>query len=541
MAAIRFGAGDMLEYNARYKLLICRECQYAIQKSALESHLLRHKIYRGDRQRLLSSIAQLDLLEPHQVALPALGSPPVDGLPILPGYRCTATPCQHLTASAKRMRGHLSEVHGLKGPMPLLSLHFRAAKMQTFFRGTQLKYFEVASSIAPPVDIQDRGDDRDGHSEGDENIYHNATELTPSPSPSPPPPLPASSKALSHDAPVDLDLDTLAYFHHFITVVCLTLPRAKQLQSTSFYWRRHVVLQALRSHWLMCGLLAISASHRARIADDAGATSKHRKRESDFHLEFCVGLAQTSDCYLDVDADEEEMEARKIGGQISCLLSCVHLAHAGPALDGELMVPRLRHIMSTIRGCVIGESTPGSSRKQDDAHERQEQLLVQDLMQVSDPSDGGNLEGSRIDSSSDHAPSVLLDRLRALPSRIAGELGRPEDGKDVIATLWAVSITMNCCNVSFARDEAGAAWQGVATWLTDVPDHFNQMVSRHHPAALVVLAHWAAILVKRAEYVGCWFLQGLAEIIVVHAAKQLSACGRGVLDMFEWPMSVVSD
>ena len=81
-AIIRFGASDLLQYNPKYSLLICRECQYAIQKKRADSHPLRYKIYRGDIQRLLSSIAQkVDPLEPHLVPLPAPLSPPVHALP----------------------------------------------------------------------------------------------------------------------------------------------------------------------------------------------------------------------------------------------------------------------------------------------------------------------------------------------------------------------------------------------------------------------------------------------------------------------------
>src|SRR5277367_6532329 len=145
MLAIRLGPRDLLEYDARYGVLICRECQYAIQKSALQSHLLRHKIYRHERQRLLSSIAQLDLFEPHQVPLPTPASPPIDALPIISGYRCTAVGCGNLCASSKRMRRHWSEIHGLSEPLNPSSFA-RPVKLQTFFRSTKLRYFKVTSS-----------------------------------------------------------------------------------------------------------------------------------------------------------------------------------------------------------------------------------------------------------------------------------------------------------------------------------------------------------------------------------------------------------
>lgn len=171
MPAIGLVAGDLLEYNSDYSPLICRQCHYAIQKNALESHLLRHKIYRSDRQRLLTSIAQLHLLESQHVALPAPGSPPVDALPILSGYRCTAAACQHLSVSSKRMKRHWSDIHRLDGSVPLLSSFARPVKLQTFFRRTRVRYFEVASPDVSLLNIND-----DGDNDGDDDEHHDRND-----------------------------------------------------------------------------------------------------------------------------------------------------------------------------------------------------------------------------------------------------------------------------------------------------------------------------------------------------------------------------
>lgn len=58
-----------------------------------------------------------------------------------------------------------------------------------------------------------------------------------------------------------------------------------------------------------------------------------------------------------------------------------------------------------------------------------------------------------------------------------------------------------CCEIRSACDEAGAAWQDMAAWLANASHNFDRMVGCHDPAALVVLARWAAVLVKRAEHV----------------------------------------
>lgn len=526
MPAIRFGAHDLLEYNPQYRLLICRECQYAIQKNALESHLLRHKIYRADRQRLLSSIAKLDLLEPLQVPLPAPTSPPVDALPLLSGYRCTAAGCRHLTASSKRMKRHWSEIHGLAGSVPLSPSLARSVKLQTFFRGTKVRYFEVASPMVPLVDTDDDGDDGDDDHERCQEGHNSITATPPLP-----PCMPAHPGTAHGPSPADFNLETLTYFHHFITITSLTIPGAEDPQSAKHYWQMHVGL-ALRRRWLMCGLMAISAGHLATLADDTMTKRMHREREAQFSSEFSAGLGQTTGCDLGLEATEIEEEAQKTGEQIRCLLHCAQWTLAEPTLDYESAAPcELLSIMSTLRGCVVRDSALRSSGIWSNGHGRQEELFVQGFLHTRNSAHGGD---PHTNSSSDDTPSVLLNLLDALPSRIAEGLGRPESAQDVFATLSAIKAVVECCDISFACDDAGAAWQGVATWLANVPDHFNQMIRRDHPAALVVLAHWAAMLVKRAEHVGCWFLKGSAKIIVLQVARQLSANGRAVLGLVEY-------
>ena len=449
MPAVRFGAGDLLEYNSEYSLLICRECQYAIQKSALGSHLLRHKIYRGDRQRLLSSIAQLDLLEPEHVPLPAPGLPPVNALPVLSGYRCTAVGCRHLTASLKRMKLHWSGSHDPDGLGFLSSSFARPAKLQTFFRGTKVRYFEVASPTAPPGNIDDNVDDRDDDHEGYVERC-NATSATP---PSPPcgPALPATAHGSS---PADFNLDTLNYFHHFITVSSLTLPGNEDSQLARRHWQLNIIPEALRRRWLMCGLLAISARHLATLADNTVNSRMHRQREAELYSEFSAGLGQTTMHDMEFESTTIE-QTKKTGEQIRCLLRCAQWASAEPMPDSQPIPPiQLPLILATIRGCTVPSSRSQDSGIRDDAHDLREEPLVPGFPQTRHSSYGGYL---RTKSASDNTPSALLDLLHALPSSIAEVLGRPESTQDVLATLSAIATMVECCNISFACNEVGAA------------------------------------------------------------------------------------
>lgn len=153
---------------------------------------------------------------------------------------------------------------------------------------------------------------------------------------------------------------------------------------------------------------------------------------------------------------------------------------------------------------------------------------------------GSHGASTRMDSSNNKTPSALLDLLHRLPFRMAEVLERPESAKDILIPLSAITTLAECCDISFARDEPGAAWQGVTMWLARVPEHFNQMVGRDDLAALVVLAYRAAILFKRAERVGCWLLKGSAKMIVLQIMRQLSVGSHTVVDLVEYLMAMVN-
>jgi hypothetical protein len=202
---------DLLDYNSTYRVLVCRECQYAIQKSAVSSHLLRHKIYRNDRQRLLNAIAKLDLAEPEDVPLPTPGSLAIDGLPAISGYGCTWDGCDNLCASVKRMKRHLSGVHSV----PNGDFCPRSVKLQTFFRGTKLRYFEVVSSSADEfIETEQTGqaisNDNVAREKKDndesENVYMLGTTAT-----MPTSQLPLTGCESIHGPPPSINIDSFHY------------------------------------------------------------------------------------------------------------------------------------------------------------------------------------------------------------------------------------------------------------------------------------------------------------------------------------------
>ncbi|KAL8902410.1 MAG: hypothetical protein Q9207_004745 [Kuettlingeria erythrocarpa] len=424
------------------------------------------------------------------------------------------------------MKRHWSGAHGLG------SSSARPVKLQTFFRGTKVRYFEVSSPTSPLVSMDEdddaddgvRDDDQEGSGKGD------FITITATP-PAPPPRIPVISGTAHGLAPVGFDMETLTYFHHFLITTSLTLPGVELTQSAKHYWQTDVVSRALRRRWLMCGLLAISAHHLVILAGGTMTKKIHRERGLQFSSEFFNGIATMTGCDLRLEMAGVEEETRKAGEQISCFLGCVQQTLAEPTLGSNSMAPCLfLSMMSTIRGRVLPASTLPNGGIRHGGHERQEETFVSGFPHAASSAQDKNPDTI---TSSDNTPSALLNFLHALPGRIAEGLGKPTSVQDVFATISSVDVLIRCCGISFACEEAEAGWQGMASWVANAPDHLNHMVGQNHPAALVVLAYWAAILVKRAELLGCWFLKGSANMIVLQVAKQLSTTNHTVLGMVE--------
>lgn len=548
MPAIKLVSRDLLQYNGTYGVLICRECQYAIQKSALPSHLLRHKIYRGERQRLLSSIVNLELSEPQDVTPPSSSSPPIEALPVIAGYCCTAAGCESLCASIKRMKRHWSEIHGPDEPLPAFSSLARPAKLQTFFRGTKLKYFEVAFSPAVNVagvlplitpEVEDN-DDQETH--GMEKHGKKGSELsTTKPTQVQMPP--AATLRFSR---INLDLEALTYFHHFTTTTSLTLPNAEYLRPTTPHWQTDVVSQALRRPWLMCGLLAISACHIATLTDDKTLQKAYHEHYVQLYSEFTAGWNEITKCDLGVVTDGVAEREKTAGDQISCMLQFTSWMLAAPMFDQRVVseptvAPQLESVMKIFRDFMALNSAVRPITIWSDDHNRQEEMLAQarGILEIGSSSDAGSLSAL---FTSNNTLSAILKFICALPYRMAETFGKPDNMRDVLATLSATAALVKCCEISFASDEVGAAWRGMAMWLIEVPNHFNHMVLRYSPAALVVLAHWAALLVQRAEDCGCWFLDGLSKTILLQIAARLPVDDLATQNLFRslvaWSMKI---
>ena len=158
----------LFDAKARYRVLICSQCQYAVPPAHIQRHLKdRHKRLTVDQRRsILAGVRTHDQLaqSQHEVIYPKSHEPPVDGLPVyFDGLRCNAKDhhgriCGHICRTPRRMQDHCAQKHGWinqqkrGGNIHLKKVHSDNKiwtcnhACQLFFReGAWKRYFEVSS------------------------------------------------------------------------------------------------------------------------------------------------------------------------------------------------------------------------------------------------------------------------------------------------------------------------------------------------------------------------------------------------------------
>ncbi|KAJ5519256.1 hypothetical protein N7453_001678 [Penicillium expansum] len=227
--------------------------------------------------------------------------------------------CGHLCASSKRMKRHWSDSHSVSELNDFVS-HARSVKLQTFFRGTKIRYFEV-SVASGATELQD-SDEAVGHDREDSGVNEAPSLAQPMP--------------LSGSSPV-VDLDTLTYFHHFIITTCPTLPKIEGSLPASQYWGTYIISLGLQQRWLMCGLLAISAYHSATLENETTAQQKHCERATMLRSEFSVGFNDIMNNSSNMST-ETLQKIKQAGVQVRSIISCAQWTLTGFTTNIEIVL-----------------------------------------------------------------------------------------------------------------------------------------------------------------------------------------------------------
>jgi hypothetical protein len=180
---------------------------------------------------------------------------------------------------------------------------------------------------------------------------------------------------------------------------------------------------------------------------------------------------------------------------------------------------QLSSALEIIRGCATPEVShhPSSSHKDEGSGQTDPFVRARGIL---DTSSSLNTNISSTNSPYGHTLPSVLNRLRTLLSHMSDVFDRVDHIEDVLSTLTAIAILIECCDHGFESDEADVVWRGMTMWLNKTPDKFNDLISKYNPIALLVLEHWSASLLRRAEQ-GSWFLRGSAERIMGLIGEEL--------------------
>ena len=110
---------EVLSYLPDFGVLLCKQCQFAIVPTQIETHLRTHHPLQTQQKRkaIQEQVHRVEGVahERHQVRYPSSGGPPVPGLPVFQdAFCCQECPyvCRHVTGIQK----HCKEQHRWSNP-----------------------------------------------------------------------------------------------------------------------------------------------------------------------------------------------------------------------------------------------------------------------------------------------------------------------------------------------------------------------------------------------------------------------------------------
>jgi hypothetical protein len=493
MPSVPLQPTELLHYLPQYRVLICKECRYAIQPSAVSRHLKElHHIYRSNRHAFMKYTDGLDLAHPKDVTLPGPSEDPVPYLTVTSGLACAISGCDHLCATVKRMKMHRAAEHS--GVVPDDS-QWRPVDLQTFFRGNQLRYFIVHQS--PEASSQ---------SELHSNI---SSEITTSGISTP------NDSTYGSCAPSDghvIDIAELKLLEHFQTYTSQEIgfdAASRQI------WRSDMPTLAAKHPFLKHGILACSALHLAFLNPlerqryqllaahhQSIALPGFRSEVFNATIDNCVALLSFTQllimhCFA---ADQHDEDLLLVHGKDDMLPDWLQV------IRGSC------HLFKDVRPYV--ESVPFVAMAMEGVER-----------ELHDPGPTGKPEHE--------------ERLRGLVSMIKHsvtkkiELGIDCQPSSLASALLILTRAFAKAEVAQSRNNYNL-WATVHTWPVQVSQEFLDLLKERDPAALILLAHYCILFVPLEEE--HWYMKGYSRRLLSRIYNKLDEEWRTWL---QWPIEKI--
>uniref|UniRef100_A0A8H7K9N3 C2H2-type domain-containing protein n=1 Tax=Bionectria ochroleuca TaxID=29856 RepID=A0A8H7K9N3_BIOOC len=477
---VRVHINDFLVYIAEFGVVICRQCRHAIQPSALDSHLLRHRIYRHRRRALVERLNKLDLRHPDDVPVPNRAWQ-LPELPTQIGLRCDADGCRYLCATDKGMQMHWASRHSVHTKS---NVRASTVALQTFFRGIKLRYFEVSTTpgSTPSVDTSIRA----------ATIGGRELEAVRSSRQPIPPGLQLNS----------VDARAMMYLHHFTLHTAPTLVRKCQPLKL---WQDEVPQLAFEYPFLLHALLGLSAYHIS--IKNPGTSQEHRHAAARYsslgateyakHLlepnydnttailacANCLTVEQNSRLFSD---PEDSNELEYVAFFLSGILTLPHaLAH---------LLPRGSYFMQYV--CET-------------------QAIVEEANHL--------LKNDKYNNTylPKYIPPSKSRFLSSLPDEVA-RLSRhcPKILRQIQQGQFTLRALLYSIDRSYASDDLANLYDSAACWVRCLDEHAKQAIRDGEEFFLIMYACWCIAIHRIGQY--AWFTHGIAEIQITVVRARLA-------------------
>ncbi|KAL3459175.1 hypothetical protein BJX64DRAFT_206625 [Aspergillus heterothallicus] len=497
---------ELFKYLPEYGVVICTACRYAVQPQAIARHLKEiHRILRSNRRKYNAYVADFCLRQPQDIVPPK--DPlyfPVPYLPVEPGFRCNAPKCEYMCVSCKRMEGHWRSDHGTKA---LPHRDFQPVPLQTFFRGNLLKYF-----TAPDSTVSGR----------QQSLIPGVEHLS-------------IKQLVSKDENADL-------FDHYLRHTAQSFITDAESQHV---WRAVVPALAGEQSFLLRGLLACTAHHKAYLTRDNAALKK------EYLLRACAlqDAALPEFRFAIENPTEDNCHAILVFAYLLVVFSFASsgyehelLGTSGSSEDEDNSVAifvaatketdRLKpnsilpNWLYLLRGgcsmlCDVWDFIQAGPVRSlatawdidlEGSAEHDPEIftcLLSTLVSVSTPSSLGVLENS-------HA-GTWSDEVKATYTRAATQLSRS------FAYLHRI----------YPDTSKITTWDILRVWPMEVSMEYMALLQQGHPAALVLLANYCVLLRYMERH---WYFEGKAAMLLEGICRRL---GEKWSRSLEWPVSVV--
>ncbi|EXJ80020.1 hypothetical protein A1O3_08306 [Capronia epimyces CBS 606.96] len=302
----------------------------------------------------------------------------------------------------------------------------------------------------------------------------------------------------------DLDITELRLMHHFTSVVAPDLANAQTAEALAL-WQVHVVKLGFKHHFLLRGILAVSAFHLAYL---------HPDKRADYELigttHQSIGLSEFHDTLAKVD--ETNCHAMFA---FSCLLIILTFASSAKETPKDFTTDVLRWFY-LLRGANVVLNLYA------------ETIRCSFLKPLLD--EMGHIETTAAYIFPDTDQITKLFRI----------CSSPEHDKETSQAydLAIHSLLSTFVQASLLRQRGDGTVLATFVWPLNLPPKFLDLLGEKQPEAMTILAHYCVLIYWGESHENdTWFINGWAKYMLATVEESLPDSWQ---EQIKWPVTTIT-